>query len=289
MERDSANSYRVGQSMDPLNTEKRASSTSCNRIFAIILAGCVVVIVFLVIALCVVATRPVNEEHDYGVSTYTIPVRDERGNLHFSAIRVNIMKGEEVFYDVHSSGDGDTVRATKTDLVVNETFYEVRDVNKKLDATVEVLESLCYLSPYNANDEVSPVELDAVLAASSPEDVEFTDELTVYDMYVDDVPIEDVSEISDIIADHCSDKTSYWEIPVNVTTTCGGNPCEDDDFMPLEIPFLGQSNQEMAIDCKLRTRVCKVVTKRDCRRRRPRRKLVCSLSSKLSCKWVCDD
>ncbi|XP_070551040.1 uncharacterized protein [Ptychodera flava] len=128
------------------------------------------------------------------------------------SIEVNVDKGEEIYKTVFAvSNDGSEVRAGP------DAPYTVRDVNKKLDALVDEANGVCYLSGYDANTEVSPVDLKAIMEAGEEETDEQLEDMEINNEtdQISGRPLEDVTAMSVVIGPHCKDKTTYWTVPVD--------------------------------------------------------------------------
>ncbi|XP_070551529.1 uncharacterized protein [Ptychodera flava] len=182
----------------------------------------VILLLFLVVTQCV---------------AQKYPVEIQRGPDSFEGlVEVNVQTGEEIFRTAYTVQEDGSEEKTGIDAP-----FTVRDVNKKLDALVDEENDVCYLTVYDANTEVSPVELKKAMEriASGEEKVSDTKIVTTKEMDVIEQPISDVASVSSIIGSHCADKTSYWTVTKNEETTCDGAPCDEDSDVVAEARDVG--------------------------------------------------
>ncbi|XP_070547619.1 uncharacterized protein [Ptychodera flava] len=157
-------------------------------------------------------------------SAQKYPVTVQHGEETYEGVvEVNVDKGEEIYRTGYTIPEDGAKPKTGS-----EAPYIVRDVNKKIDAIVDEHKGVCYLSAYDADEEVSPVDLKKDMEASKEEK---SDKGTIVDkqeIEVKEPPIKDVAAISPLVESHCLDKLSYWTIVTEENKTCDGAPCEDE-------------------------------------------------------------
>ncbi|XP_070558455.1 uncharacterized protein [Ptychodera flava] len=291
-------SFGKSQSIAPLTPEDVGTSRNgkscccCSSVKTLVLVSVLMVVIFVAVGCLTYILgflRPWQFHSNYQ-QEHVVGVKDINGQPYSATIEVNVATGEEIY----RNGYSDTAIGVKKMAVEEDEsdMYLVRDVNKKLDALVVEADSVCLLSAYDANDEVSPVELVDFLDSYSA-DTDFSNEVTIHEMDITDTPIPDIRLVSDVIASHCADMTSYWSVIINTTTTCDGQGCEDDDEDRDDDgngdnSLIAQHTAEVkAVGRKRRGRVCRKVLKTVCRlSRRIIVRLICNVVSKLVCKLV---
>ncbi|XP_070551537.1 uncharacterized protein [Ptychodera flava] len=150
------------------------------------------------------------------------PVTIAQGDTTYEGlVEVNVDKGEEIYktgYTVPEDGS-----EPKTGL---DAPYIVRDVYEKIDATVDEDKGVCYLSAYDATEEISPENLQNDLEMSDGQKVDDDKIVNTQEVEIIEEPIEDILSVSSVIGSHCADKTAYLTVVTKEKTTCDGTQCE---------------------------------------------------------------
>ncbi|XP_070557354.1 uncharacterized protein [Ptychodera flava] len=231
----------MSQSLDQLTSiepgnDKKGTPLFKTRKFKVGAILSSLMVVGLVAVVCVLSTGVLDNsdgDEDVDVSQYkrySIEVKGMDGSSFEGSIAVSVANGEEIYRTGFTNSSGDTkvmIGSKSSGDAPAEIPYLVRDVNKKLDVLVDVQNSVCLLSTYDANTEVTPGELNSFMDSHSSDEIPNSDEVIIQKMEVNEDAIDDVYAESDVIAAHCTDKVSYWTVVTSQTVSCAGSACPE--------------------------------------------------------------
>ncbi|XP_070570908.1 uncharacterized protein [Ptychodera flava] len=216
---------------------------------------------------------------------YFMDLKDFDGNPFEGSVEVSVTTGEEIYRTGFKNSSGETnvmIGSKPSGNATAEVPYLVRDVNKKLDAVVDVQNSVCFLSTYDANTEVTPSEFINFMDSHSPDKIPNSEEVIIEKMDVEENIIDDVNAESDVIAAHCADKDSYWTVAISQTILCAGSDC------PESRSAVGHGLQKRSEEGGWCPRVCDTVITYTCRSIFWfLGDLVCFAVANFSCGYVC--
>ncbi|XP_070558839.1 uncharacterized protein [Ptychodera flava] len=233
--------HAMSQSLDQLAStgsedDKKGSPLFKTRKFKVGAILSSLMVVGLVAVVCVLSIGVLDNsdgDEDVDVSQYkrySMDLKDIDGNPFEGSVEVSVAKGEEIYRTGFTNSSSDTkvmIGSKSSGDATAEVPYLVRDVNKKLDAVVDVQNSVCFLSTYDANTEVTPSEFINFMDSHSPDEIPNSEEVIIENMEVSEDVIDDVYAESEVIAAHCADKDSYWTVATSQTVSCAGSACPE--------------------------------------------------------------